>query len=263
MCTSYCLYKNDKPKLRGSITLQLSIGAGAAVKNFNNITHSDRKSLLRIILQHELKISKMASHCWLGQFSDLGDAIIAHSGHKINAQAHTLAQWSEFTAFHTMHPLSFELFENLLMVWLPFLKSHKTTVTPDEMDIFWDGVKKLLPSCFAAFRCSSQKSDIDMEMITGSLSILSTINTLKPPKDIELFPKKIYGWLDETIGNISNAVEESIRSRAQDYLFGITEFQFVHQENIESNLKNIMKVMESIEIDLQQAKDVYNKLFTV
>lgn len=100
-----------------------------------------------------------------------------------------------------------------------------------------------------------------MEMITESLSIVSTINTLAPPHDIELFPKKIYGWLDESNGNISSAVEEAIQSRAQDYLLGITEFQFVHQENIESNLKNIIKVMKSIEMDLQQAKEVYNKLF--
>lgn len=238
----------------------MSIGVGAAAKKFNNITHQDRKYLLRIILQHELKMLKMASHCWRGQFSDLGEAIIAHSGHTANARAHALAQWSEFTTFHTMHPLSFELFENLLLMLLPFLKCHET-VAQHEKNIFWDGVKNLLPSCFSAFRNSPRRSDIDMEMITESLSIVSTINTLAPPHDIELFPKKIYGWLDESNGNISSAVEEAIQSRAQDYLLGITEFQFVHQENIESNLKNIIKVMKSIEMDLQQAKEVYNKLF--
>lgn len=267
MCASFGLYKNDKPKLRGSITLQLSIGASiaavaaaAAASKFNSTTHHDQRYFLRIILQHELEMTQTASHCWSGQFSDLGESIIVYSGYKANARAHALAQWSEFTAFHTSQPLSLELFENLLMILAPFLKCHEI-VTQHELNIFWDGVKNLLPSCFATFRSNSRENDIDMEMITRSLSIVSTINTLETPDDVELFPKKIYGWLNESNDNLSGAVEEAIRSRAQDYLLGITEFQFLYQENIESNLKNIIKVMESIEIDLQQAKDDFNELF--
>lgn len=267
MYTSHQLYKNDKPKLRGSITLQLSIGADAvaAKHKLNAITHPERTQLLRMILQHELERTASASHCWRGQFSDLGAAVIVHSGHTINTRAHALAQWSAFTTFHTMHALSFELFENLLITLVPLLKSHAIT-TQDEMDIFWDGVKKLLPSCFLVFRNCRPRSDIDMEMITQSLSIVSTINTialpLPPPPAIELFPEKIYGWLNNSdADDIGSVVEAAIRSRAQDYLLGITEFRFVHQEFIESNLKNIIKVMELIEMDLRQAKDIYYKLF--
>lgn len=217
---------------------------------------------MRILLQHELK--KLPSHNWQCQFSDLANAILVHSGHAMNARAHALAQWSEFTAFHTIHALSFELFESLLMALLPLLKCTEIT-TQDEMDIFWDGVKKLLPSCFAIFRNSRQTSDIDVEMTTQSLSIVSTFNmlTLPPlPQDFELFPKKIYGWLNESnVENIESVVEEAIRSRAQDYLLGIMEFHFVHQECIESNLRNIIKVMELIGLDLRQAREIYNKLF--
>lgn len=265
LCTSsHQLFKNDKPKSRGTITLQLSIGADAvAAKNkLNAITHHDRRNLLRTLLQHELK--KSPSNSWQGQFSDLGDAILVHSGHTINERAQVLAQWSEFTAFHTIHALPFELFENLLMTLLPLLNCTEMT-TQEEMDIFWDGVKKLLPSCFMVFRNSRQRSDIDMEIITQSLSVVSTINMLAlppPAQDIELFPKKIYGWLNESnAGNIHKVVEEAIRSRAQDYLLGIMEFRFVHQECIESNLKNIIKVMELIELDLRQAREIYHKLF--
>lgn len=261
LCAAYSLCKNDKPKLRGSISLQMSIDALAA-KKFNQTSHQDRKHLLRIILQHELNISNMASYDWRGQFSDLGEAIFAHSGHTKNPRAHALAQWSEFTAFHSTHPLSLELFENLLMALLPFLKCHKITMQ-NELHIFWDGVKKLIPSCFSVLRNSQRRSDADMESLQKSLSILATINGFTTPSNgIDLFPTKIYGWLDKTINDsISNAVEQAIRSRAQDYLLKITEFQFVHQENIESNLTNIIKVMDLIDVDLQQAADVYNKLF--
>lgn len=259
LCASYNLCRNDKPKLRGTISLQLSIDSLAARK-FNNISHHDRRQLLRILLQHELNISKMASYDWRGQFNNLGEAILAHSGHTANVRAHTLAQWSEFTAFHTVHQLSLELFENLLMVLPSIFKCNE--ITQNEMHIFWDGVKKLLPSCFAVLRNSQHKHDTDMESFTKSLSIVSTINrfTAQPPHDFELFPTKIHGWLDKCNGSISSAVEQAIRSRAQDYLLKITEFQFVHQENIESNLMNI-KVMDLIEMDLQQVTDVYNKLF--
>lgn len=243
----------------------MSIGADAiATKNkLNAITHHERKYLLRTILQHELKMTP--PNCWRGQFSDLGEAILVLSGHTINTRAHALAQWSEFTAFHTNHPLSFELFQNLLITLLSLLKCHEI-ITQDEMIIFWDGVKKLLPSCFTVLRNNGQRSEIDIEMIKLSLSIVSTINSSKlppPPQNVELFPAKIYGWLDGlNTSNISSVVDAAIRSRAQDYLLGITEFRFVHQNFIvESNLKNIIKVMESIEMDLRQAKYIYNKLF--
>lgn len=270
-CTSHCLYKNDKPKLRGTIILDLSIGAAAATK-LGHTSFQDRKHLLRIILQHELKLANDETHVWRGRFSDLGEAIIVLSGHTSNSRAHILAQWSEFTTFHTMYPLPFELFENLLLALLPILKCHETA-TQEEINIFWDGVKEVLPSCFWAFRNIQRKSDSDtsdnMKMITACLSIVSTINQIQLPtiNAIELFPKKIYGWLDKSNGNvtavwsISSAVEEAIRSRAQDYLLEIAEFRFVHQENIECNLRNIIKVMEFIEMDLQQATNIYNKPF--
>lgn len=260
------MYKNDKPKLRGSITLDLSIGTaaiGVGAKRHGNLSQQDRQHLLRIIVQYELKMSKVQSHCWRGEFSDLAKAILVFSGHTANSRAHALAQWSAFTAYHTIKPLAFELFENLLMALLPILKCHETT-TQEELRIFWDGVKKVLPSCFMALRNVQQKND--MKMITESLSIVSTINTLNPPHAIELFPKKIYGWLDKSHGNsamssVSSAVEEAIRIRAQDYLLEIAEFRFIHLENIESNLRNIIKVMELIEMDLQRAAEMYNKLF--
>lgn len=203
----------------------------------------------------------MASHDWRGKFSDLGEAILAHSGHTTNARAHALAQWSEFTAFHAVQPLSLELFEDLLMV----LQSKWAAFTaPHELHSFWDGVKCLLPSCFAVLRNSQRSGDTDLKSLTKSLSIVSIINGLAPPPDgTELFPTKLHGWLEKCNASVSinNAVEQAIRSRAQDYLLKITELQFVHQENIESNLRNIIKVMDLIELDLQQATTVYQKLF--
>lgn len=266
MCKPHQLYKNDKPKSRGTITLQLSIGTDAvAAKNeLNAITHHDRRHLLRTILHYELEMS--ASHSWQGQFSDLGKTILVHSGHTINARAHALAQWSEFTTFHAIHPFSLELFDKLLATLLPLLECSDTT-TPDEMDIFGDGAKKLLPSCFAVLRNSRQKCEHDVETISQSLSILSTINTLMQSQphslqNIELFPPKIYGWLNESnAANFDEVIEAAVRSRAQDYLLGIMEFRFVHQECIESNLKNIIKVMELVEMDLRRAKEVYHRLF--
>lgn len=262
-CASYSLCKNDKAKSRGFISLQLSIDALATGK-FNSILYQDRKQLLRIIWQQELKTSNIQSHHWCGQYSELASTIFAHSGHTKNAYAHTLAQWSEFTDVHSIHPFSLELFENLLIALVPFLKCHEIT-TQKELQIFWNGMKKLLPSCFMHLRNSQQRSHTDMESLAKSLSILATVNELTfiqpPSNDIELLPRKIYGWLDKSCDTISNAVEQAIRSRTQDYLLKISEFHFVHQENIESNLRNIIKVMNLIEMDLQQAADVYNKLF--
>lgn len=261
----FTLDKKNKPKHQGLIKLRLSF----SVEKNSKVAVQEHKHLLRVILLHELESSKVAPYWWSGKFSDQGEAVIAqHAAQSgLNANARALAQWSAYTTIHSNHALSFKLFENLLEKLMRFLNTSETN--SDDRRMFWEGVKKLLPSCFSIIRNIRKKTSSDkncIKMLTESLSILSTIATLSPPSDADLFSKKVYGWLNKANANLKTidiygVVEEAIRSGAQDYLLQINEIQDVHQENDEENLLNVIKVTQLIRGDLQRGLELYDKIF--
>lgn len=188
----FSLDRKNKTKHQGLIKLRLSF---SAEKN-NRVAIQEHKHLLRILLMHELETSKVAPHWWCGKFSEQGEAVIAQhlaqSGITPNGRA--LAQWSAYTTIHANHALAFKLFENLLE------KLQKLLIGPDAIadDIkhFWDGVKKLLPSCFSVIRNIRKKTASEknaIKLLADVLSILSTIAAMEVPEEFDLFPKNIYG----------------------------------------------------------------------
>lgn len=188
----FSLDKKGKPKHQGLIRLRLSF---SAEKN-NKVAVQEHKHLLRVLLLHELEASKVAPYWWSGKYSDQGEAVIAqHSAQSgIGPNVRALAQWSAYTTIHTNHSLAFKLFESLLEKLMRFLNAPETSI--EDKKIFWEGVKKLLPSCFSVIRNIRKKTSSDknaIKMLNEVLSIVSIIATLTLPKDIELFPKTVYG----------------------------------------------------------------------
>lgn len=188
----FSLDKKNKPKHQGLIKLRLSFSAEKNTK----VAVQEHKHLLRVLLLHELESSKVAPYWWSGKFSDQGEAVIAqHSAQSgISANVRALAQWSAYTTIHSNHALAFKLFVSLLEKLLRFLNSPETHVEDQKM--FWEGVKKLLPSCFSVIRNIRKKTSSDknsIKMLNEVLSILSIIGTVSVPKDVELFPKNVYG----------------------------------------------------------------------
>lgn len=258
----FSLEKKNKPKHQGLIKLRLSF---SAEKN-NKVAVQEHKHLLRILLLHELETSKVAPYWWSGKFSDQGEAVVAqHSAQSgITPSIRALAQWSSYTSIHVNHPLAFKLFENLLEK----LQRHFNDISTDDQKLFWGGVKRLLPSCFSVIRNIRKRTSSDknsIKLLNEVLSVVSAIASFKPPHDIELFSKNIYGWLKkvDTTDNLDiyDVVEEAIRSGAQDYLYHVNEIQDCNQKNDEDNLQNIIKVTQLIRSDLQRGIEFYDKLF--
>lgn len=186
------LAKKNKPKKRGLIKIRLSFSAN---KNSKVALH-EHKHLLRFLLMHELESSQVAPYWWSGQFSVQGDAVIAQhaaqSGLTTNECA--LAQWSAYTTVHTKHSLAFKLFESLLERLLPYVRSVESD--SDEQKMFWEGARKLLPSCLSVVRHIRKRTSGDkaaLRVLNEVLSIVSMIASLHPPNGFDLFPKNVYG----------------------------------------------------------------------
>lgn len=166
----------------------------SADKN-NKVAAQEHLHLLRILLMHELELSRVAPYWWSGKFTAQGEAIIiqhaAQSG--LTTLDRALTQWSAYTSIHVTHPLAFSLFESLLDKLIRFMQ---TTLADDEIKMFWDGVKKLLPSCFSVIRKMRKRTAGDknsVKILTEVLTIISRVGSLEPPEGTDLFPKNIYG----------------------------------------------------------------------
>lgn len=188
----YSLDKKNKVKSQGLIKVRLNF---SSEKNCH-VASQEHRNLLRILLLHELETSKVAPYWWSGKFSSQGEAVLTqHSAQSgLHQTENALAQWSVFAGVHTNHPLAFALFENILDKIVRPLQVD--SISPDEIKIFWEGVKKLLPSCFAVIRKIRKKTAGDkgsVKTLTEVLNILSKIAMLEPPEGTDLFPSNVYG----------------------------------------------------------------------
>lgn len=188
----FSLDKKNKVKRQGLIKIRLAF---SAEKN-GKVAAQEHRHLLRILLMHELDSSKVAPYWWSGKFSVQGEAVIAqHSAQSgLTPLDRALTQWSVYTAIHGEHPLAFNLFENLLEKLIKPMQTQN--LSQDEVKTFWDGTRKLLPSCFSVIRKMRKKTAGDkncVKVLSEVLSIISKIALLEPPEGTDLFPKNVYG----------------------------------------------------------------------
>lgn len=179
------LDKKHKLKRQGLIKIRLTF---SAEKN-NKVASQEHRHLLRILLMHELDTSKVVPYWWSGKFTAQGEAVITqHSAQSaLTVTDCALAQWSVFTAIHTDHPLAFSLFDCLLD---KLIRPIQTLGVPDDdIKVFWDGVRKLLPSCFSIIRKLRKKTTGDkncVKILNEVLSVLSKVARLEPPEGTDL-----------------------------------------------------------------------------
>lgn len=188
----FSLDKKAKLKRQGLIKIRLTF---SAEKN-NKVAAQEHRHLLRILLMHELDSSKVAAGWWSGTFSSQGEAVITqHSAQSaLTVTDCAMAQWSVYTAIHTDHPLAFGLFDALLDKLIRPVQT--ATIADDDVKVFWDGVRKLLPSCFGVIRKLRKKTSSDknsVKMLSEVLSVLSKVALLEPPEGTDLFPRNVYG----------------------------------------------------------------------
>lgn len=188
----FSLEKKAKLKRQGMIKIRLQF---SAEKN-NKVAAQEHRHLLRILLMHELTTSQVAPYWWAGKFSEHGETVITqHSAQSALTPIDcALTQWSVYTVIHGDHPLAFGLFDTLLEKLIRPIQAN--SLSDDDVKSFWDGTKKLLPSCFSVIRKLRKKTESDknsIKTLTEVLSVISKIAMLEPPEGTDLFPRKVYG----------------------------------------------------------------------
>lgn len=262
----YNLEKGNKTKSRGSVLVNLAL---SAEKN-KHVAIQEHRHLLKLLLMHELESSQVANYWWAGKFSANAETIrLQHAVQSgLSGFECALSQWSVYATIHEDHPLSFSLFNSILDVVIPVLKCHLNE--SEDMKSFWDGVKRVLPSCFSILRKLRAKNVSDKQIVKTLcevLDILSKINALdQQPKSIELFSPNIYGWLSRAEGSecsIDDVIVDAIHSGTSEWLEHIIEGnrQNSDEQSDDDNLQYLIKLIQMVRSDLQRAMEYFDKHF--
>ena len=260
----YNLDKRGKMKSQGTIKVRLNF---SSEKN-DQVASQEHRHLLKILLYHELESSQVAHHWWSGKFSDMAEMIItqhaAQSG--LTDIDVAFAQWAVFCEVHQQHPLSFELFDRIIDFLVRPIQT-KNVSHDEELSIFWESTKRLLPSCFGVVRKLRKKLAGDanaMKHLTKALSIISKIALLEPPEATDLFPQQSYGWLkkkEETTWDIREAMNQAVVISTNEYFDGIIDNDELISDDNEVRLQQLIKVIQLVRSDLQRAIEHHDKAF--
>ncbi|XP_046385161.1 protein unc-13 homolog 4B isoform X2 [Ischnura elegans] len=277
--TLWCpLEKKGKGKVQGMVKLKLAVGA---VKNFQ-VAMQEHRSLVKMLLLYELEKDTNSSidsldglaaskpcrpYSWSGEFSSKGVIVLtqhlAQAG--INAYHQFLAQWIEYTSIHVDHPLHFAVFSRILDTLVPCIQGGNV-FSEDEVKMFWDSYKKLLPSCFNCLKKVRRlsKDDKSAELqLRSLLSIFAHLKSLECPDGIELFSPTLFSWF-KTIENgcdIEGGLHDAVTQCAQEWVYVILEENKMDETSDDTKLKHAITVTQKLRSDLQKALDFHEKHF--
>lgn len=210
----------------------------------------------------------MAHYWWSGKFSSMADTIIsqhqAQSG--LTEIDISFAQWSVFTEVHHQHPLSFELFEKILEVLVRPIQTGNVNHA-EELVVFWESTKRLLPSCFGIVRKLRKTLAGDANSVRNlakALNIIAKISSLEIPESVNLFPPQYYGWLKkvgETSWDIGKALNHAVLIGTEEYFDSIIDHDELLSDDNDVRLQQLIKVIQLVRSDLQRAIEHHDKIF--
>ncbi|XP_044755920.1 protein unc-13 homolog 4B isoform X3 [Coccinella septempunctata] len=260
----YSLDKKNKDTKQGIIKVRISFSS----KKNTLVAQQEHRHLLRILLLHELETSKVAPHWWCGSFSQQGEAIITQhiiqSG--LTQTEAAICQWAVYIKIHQNHALSFVLYSNLLDKLLKPLQSHNA-LSDEDIKLFWNSTRKLLPYCFSVIRKIKRKqADKNLvKSVNEVLTILSKIMMLEIPSDFNLFPSTLYPWIPDIEETNELTLKEVLLTAIKVSASNWYDYVVDNNKNSESTdtakLQLINKVFNLVRCDLQKAIEFFDKSF--
>lgn len=138
----------------------------------------------------------------------------------------------------------------------------------EDVKLFWDGAKKLLPTCFSHIRKLRKKTAGDktvMKTLREVLKILYKLSSLDLPESIDLFPVNLYGWLRYKDNGSKLTIQEVLNQAAiqgaSDWFVHILDNNECKDKTEESRLQHLIRVIQLVRSDLQRAIEYFDRVF--
>uniref|UniRef100_A0A0A9YAH0 Protein unc-13 D n=1 Tax=Lygus hesperus TaxID=30085 RepID=A0A0A9YAH0_LYGHE len=255
--------KSSRTTKRGAIQLKL----GFSSEKNNQVAAQEHRHLMRLIVLQEMEHNKPDLQTWDGSFEGPADVILrqhaAQSG--LRPADEKMAQWVEFGRLHANQPLNFKLFSSIIYSVTDPLNNG--LYSDDEMKLFWDGTKRLLPSIFQGIRKLRKTYTPDKScliQLDAMLSILAELSKLEVADNIDLFPSSIYGWLqngDKNTPTILECLDDAIKQSASEWFVQLVESTRPSEVTSENLLQHAVKITQQVRGDLQRSIEHFDKIF--
>ncbi|XP_054263461.1 protein unc-13 homolog 4B-like isoform X2 [Macrosteles quadrilineatus] len=256
------LEKKNKVRRQGIVRVKIAF---STEKNSQAATQEHRH-LLRIFAMHEIEALQSEEGVeWNGGLSAAAESILQQhvAQSSMTETDEALAKWVAYAAINTTHAVSCAAFHSALQKLIRPINNG--LLTDEEFKSFWDAAKKMLPSCFKTIKKLRKLPPAEKStttLLTNTLSILSTLNSMQLPKGLDLFPQSVYGWLTRSTNcDIRSVVEEAITQAAVDWFIHLTDHSKPEDSSEKSNLKHKINIVRLIKSDLQKAIEFHEKLF--
>ncbi|XP_025200200.1 protein unc-13 homolog 4B-like isoform X2 [Melanaphis sacchari] len=259
----YSLEKKGKGKPQGNLLLKLSFGS----KKNKQVAAQEHRHLLRVLLAYQMNVQKPEMNSWKGDFLPESSLIIQQHVAQSNVSTvdECLSQWIEYINAHVLSPVvNFKVFSDILDI---LVKSITTGhLSNEELKMFWQSSKKILPFCFNAIRTIRKKSADDEQLLNQIeyvLNILRNLSLLELPSDLDLFPSDVYDWLlpCEHTRDIKSTLHDAVVHGAVEWHVHILENNKPDDFTDEGQMKLQLKIIQLLKLDLQKAIEFHNKLF--
>ncbi|XP_048522874.1 protein unc-13 homolog 4B isoform X8 [Dendroctonus ponderosae] len=208
-----------------------------------------------------------AAYWWCENFGPEANQLltqhIAQSG--LSPTEVALCSYSVYAGIHQSHPLSFCIFSKLLEKLLKPLQTEM--ILEEDMKLFWEATRKLLPSCFAVIRRIRKKNANEKTVMKQVIEVLKIFNYVMAlePTNIDLFPQNLYPWItfhgDDPNCDIAGTLQDAISKGAGDWLNYLIENNKATAETALARLQNLIQLLQLVRSDLQKAIEFYDKLF--
>lgn len=139
-------------------------------------------------------------------------------------------------------------------------------INEEDVKLFWDGAKKLLPTCYSHIRKLRKKTAGDktvMKTLREVLKILLKLSELDVPDTVDLFPTSLYGWMRENTEKLTihEALHQAVLQGASDWFVHILDNNECKDKAEESRLQHLIIVIQLVRSDLQRAIEYYERVF--
>ncbi|XP_040159189.1 protein unc-13 homolog 4B-like [Anopheles arabiensis] len=262
----YNLAKKKKPDPQGTIKVKFFFTS----KLEKATAKHEYEQMLRCILEYELRSSSVARYWWAGKLTSEGEAILQQYTKCANLTAieQTLIAWFVYTQVHLTYPLSITLLESVLDKLCGAYEVALTT--DDERERFWEGARRILPSCLSIVVKMRKRLAGDKDIVktvTAVLQLLAKADQLAMRKGANLFSDATVRALKQMAvdctkhSTMKEATVLAVQLGARTWFETSLASAIEGSQSNEEKLRSLIKFVQLLQADLLRAKTYYDGVF--
>ncbi|KAL9694475.1 hypothetical protein quinque_013760 [Culex quinquefasciatus] len=261
----YSLNKTKRTDPQGTIKLKFHFSSAQNKEQ----AIEQHEMLTKLFLEYELNSSSVARYWWSGKFTAAGEAILNQHAicADLTATEKVLIYWNAYTTIHVTYRVAFGLFQGMLEKICPLVRSN--SISPGDLNKFWNGVQLLLPSCLAVIMKLRKRIAGDNDIVktvTSVLHILDKVDSIRETSNIPLFPPEKFEHFKHKLEqnpniSIHDVVLLAVRTGAKKWFDEAVSNTMKATFSDEEKLTGSINLIQLLQSDIIRATSYYNSPF--